>query len=157
MKLYAFERAQRLPIDIETSWKFFSNPGNLKEITPPWLNLRMTAELPDEIYTGLLIPYQVHPLLGIPFTWVTEITHVEKPELFVDEQRFGPYRFWHHRHLFKEIKGGIEMTDMVSYALRFDPFSRILNALMVRRKLDEIFRFRFEYLQKKFGALPSRL
>lgn len=142
-----------MPIDIERAWNFFSNPANLNEITPPWLNLQMSADLPSEIYTGLLIPYKVHPILGLPLTWVTEITHVEKPRLFVDEQRFGPYRFWHHRHLFREIKGGIEMTDMDSYVLPFDPFSRILNALMVRRKLDEIFRFRFEYLQEKFGVL----
>lgn len=142
-----------MPIDIERAWNFFSNPANLNEITPPWLNLQMSADLPSEIYTGLLIPYKVHPILGLPLTWVSEITHVEKPRLFVDEQRFGPYRFWHHRHLFREIKGGIEMTDMVSYALPFDPFSRILNALMVRKKLDEIFRFRLEYLQEKFGVL----
>ena len=153
MKLYIFERVQRLPIDIQTSWEFFSNPGNLNEITPPWLNLRMMSALPQEMYTGLLIPYKVHPVLGIPLKWVTEITHVEKPKIFVDEQRFGPYRFWQHRHLFNEIKGGIEIIDIVSYALPFDPFSRAVNALMVKRKLEEIFRFRFEYLAEKFGRL----
>ena len=86
-------------------------------------------------------------------TWVTEITHVEEPNFFIDEQRFGPYKFWHHQHRFKEIEGGVEATDLVHYALPLDPLGRIANELMVKKQLDQIFKFRSEYLEKEFGSI----
>ena len=153
MKLYSFTRTQNLPITIEEAWDYFSNPRNLNEITPQKLNLTMTCTLPENMYIGLLITYKVRPVLGIPLNWVTEITNIEEPLLFVDEQRFGPYRFWHHQHHFRKISGGVEMKDIVSYALPFDPFSRPINALIVRSKLNSIFDFRFRFLQQKYGAL----
>ena len=153
MKLYSLIRIQNLPILIEEAWDYFSNPRNLNEITPQKLNLTMTCTLPENMYIGLLITYKVRPVLGIPLNWVTEITNIEEPLLFVDEQRFGPYRFWHHQHHFRKISGGVEMKDIVSYALPFDPFSRPINALIVRSKLNSIFDFRFRFLQQKYGTL----
>jgi ligand-binding SRPBCC domain-containing protein len=153
MKLYSFTRIQNLPIPIEEAWSYFSNPRNLNEITPKKLNLTMTCTLPEKMYIGLLITYKVRPVFGIPLNWVTEITNIEEPSLFVDEQRFGPYRFWHHQHHFRKISGGVEMKDIVSYALPFDPFSRPINALIVRSKLNSIFDFRFRFLEQRYGPL----
>jgi ligand-binding SRPBCC domain-containing protein len=110
----------------------------------------MTCPLPEKMHIGLLITYKVRPVFGIPLNWVTEITNIEEPFLFIDEQRFGPYRFWHHQHHFRKFSGGVEMKDIVSYALPFDPFSRPINALIVRSKLNSIFDFRFRFLQQKF-------
>jgi len=100
----------------------------------------------------MIITYKVHPVLGIPNTWVTEITHVKEPFYFVDEQRFGPYKFWHHQHHFKETDNGVEMTDIVSYALPFDPFSRPINSLLVEKKVKEIFKFREKRLVEMLGS-----
>jgi ligand-binding SRPBCC domain-containing protein len=105
------------------------------------------------MYPGLLITYRVRPILGIPVNWVTEITAVEAPTMFIDEQRFGPYRFWHHRHFFRPIEGGTEMHDLISYALRFDPASRPINYFIVKRKLDMIFDYRRKVLREKFGEI----
>lgn len=149
MKVYQLKNIQTLPIGIEEAWEFFSNPNNLKVITPEWLNFKVTSKLPDKMYPGMIISYKVHPVLGIPMNWVTEITHVKEPFYFVDEQRYGPYKFWHHQHHFKETEDGVEMTDIVNYALPLDPFSRPINSLLVKNRVRGIFEFR----EKKLGVL----
>lgn len=150
MKLYQLKVKQLLSISLDDAWSFFSDPGNLPKLTPDWLNLKITSDLPDEMYEGMIISYKVHPILGIPFNWVTEITSVKEKNFFIDEQRFGPYKFWHHQHHFKEIDKGVEMQDIVSYALPFDPISRPLNKLIVGNKVKKIFEYREEVLKKMF-------
>ncbi len=152
-KIYTLRRVQRMPITIEKAWEFFSNPANLPEITPAAMKFRPTSPLPSKMYPGLLIMYTVSPILGIPLKWVTEITHINEPKMFADEQRFGPYKFWHHRHLFTPVTGGVEMEDIVNYALPFDPYSRPANSIMVRRTLERIFDFRYDIIKNKFGSL----
>ena len=150
MKIYQIKSKQILPMTLDNSWNFFSDPRNLPNITPPWLNLKVTSDLPDKMYEGMIITYKVYPFAGIPSNWVTEITQVKEKNFFIDEQRFGPYKFWHHQHHFKQIDKGIEMEDIVTYALPFDPLSRPLNSLFVRKKIKEIFNFREEVLNKLF-------
>jgi ligand-binding SRPBCC domain-containing protein len=148
MKIFTIKAKQTIPISIEEAWDFFSNPNNLPKITPPWLNLKVTSELPDQMYEGMIITYKVYPFLGIPSNWVTEITTVKEKSFFIDEQRFGPYKFWHHQHRFKEVNDKVEMEDIVNYALPFDPLSRSLNNILVEKKVKEIFEFRKEVLKK---------
>ncbi|HEX6037094.1 SRPBCC family protein [Longimicrobium sp.] len=151
MKLYTLEREQRLPIPLETAWDFFSDARNLARITPPSMGFEVTSKLPERMYAGMIITYRVRPLLGVPVTWVTEITHVDEGRLFVDEQRFGPYRFWHHQHLFREFPGGVEVGDIVSYAL--PPGAGPVRPLLVTPRLESIFDYRREVLTKMFGTL----
>ena len=150
MKIYQLKAKQKLSITLEEAWKFFSDPGNLPKITPPWLNLKITSDLPDKMYEGMIVTYKVYPFAGIPSNWVTEITQVREKKFFIDEQRFGPYKFWHHQHHFREIDDGIEMEDIVTYALPLDPLSRPFNKLFVGTKVKEIFTFREEVLNKLF-------
>jgi ligand-binding SRPBCC domain-containing protein len=150
MKLYQFKLKQLLSISLDEAWSFFSNPENLSELTPVWLNLKITSNFPAEMYEGMIISYKVHPILGIPINWVTEITTVKEKNFFIDEQRFGPYKFWHHQHHFKEMDNGVDMEDIVSYALPFDPISRMMNKLIVGNKVKKIFEFRKEALKKLF-------
>ena len=105
------------------------------------------------MYAGMIITYKVYPVLGIPFNWVTEITQVKEKNFFIDEQRFGPYKFWHHQHHFNETDEGIEMEDIVTYALPFNPLSRPINTLTIGRKEKEIFKYREEVLSKLFPDL----
>jgi ligand-binding SRPBCC domain-containing protein len=150
LKTYQFRSKQFLPITINEAWEFFSNPNNLTKITPPWLNFEVISKLDSKMYAGMIITYLVRPLLNIPTTWVTEITHVREPNYFVDEQRFGPYKLWHHQHHFKETDNGIEMTDIVSYSLPLDPLSRPINSLLVEKKVKGIFKFREKKLEELF-------
>ncbi len=150
MKIYQLKTKQFLPISIDKAWEFFSNPNNLSKITPPWLNFEVTSQLEKKVYAGMIITYKVRPLLNIPITWVTEITHVREPNFFVDEQRFGPYKFWHHQHIFKKVEGGIEMEDIISYAVPFGFVGIIINRLIISEKINEIFSFRKEKLTELF-------
>lgn len=147
MKLYQLKTSHNLPISLETAWKFFSNPTNLSKITPPWLNFEVRTELPEKMYAGMIITYFVRPLLNIPQTWVTEITQVNEPNYFVDEQRFGPYKMWHHEHIFKGTENGsVLMEDIVSYVVPFGFLGRIANKLVISKKINEIFNYRKKVL-----------
>ncbi|MDD2899613.1 MAG: SRPBCC family protein [Desulfuromonadaceae bacterium] len=150
MKPFVFERTQFLPISSETAWGFFSNPANLTKITPPGMDFRITSSPQNDMYAGQIITYTVRPLLRVAVNWTTEITHVEHPRFFVDEQRFGPYRFWHHQHRFREVEGGIEMSDLVHYLLPYDQFAGLVNRLFVAPRLRKIFDFRCAALQRMF-------
>ncbi len=151
MKLFSLQYSQKLPISQQEAWAFFSDPANLAAITPPWLNFKVTSELPAEMYPGMIVRYLVHPFWGIPVGWVTEISHVQKPKYFVDEQRFGPYRFWHHQHHFCSIEGGVEMEDLVNYGLPLGVAGWWFNRILVRQKLEEIFAYRRKVLAERFG------
>ena len=152
MTPYLLKEVQRLPISLPEAWRFFSDPRNLPRITPPSLGLEVTSDLPGEMYPGMIITYLVRPIPWVPVGWVTEITHVREPSLFVDEQRFGPYRFWHHEHHFREVEGGVEMEDIVHYALPFGKIGAIFGGSFVRRRLAEIFAFRRRFLEREFGC-----
>jgi ligand-binding SRPBCC domain-containing protein len=149
MKLHLLEAEQKIPTTLERAWEFFSNAGNLAKITPPSLGFEVTSKLPERMHAGMIITYRVRPLFGVPVRWVTEITHVDEPRLFVDEQRFGPYRFWHHQHHFREIPGGVEVRDLVHYAL--PPGAGPARAFLVAPRLEEIFAYRRQVLEKTFG------
>lgn len=98
-------------------------------------------------YSGQIIEYTVSPVLGIKMYWLTEITHLVEKKYFVDEQRFGPYSFWHHQHFIKEVEGGVEMIDIIHYKLPLGILGRIANALFVKKQLAEIFNYRYEKLE----------
>lgn len=150
MTMYMLKRTLLLPIDLQTAWQFFSDPRNLPVITPPDLGFEITSDLPERMYAGMVVTYRVMALAGIRVDWVTEITHVREPAFFVDEQRFGPYRFWHHQHHFRAVEGGTEMVDQVSYLLPFRPFGQ-LAAPLVRRRLEHIFDYRRQMLETMFN------
>lgn len=141
-----------LPVPIEETWRFFSDPSNLELITPSSLGFRITSERAVEMYPGQIISYSVSPIFKFPMLWVTEITHVQKPNYFVDEQRYGPYRMWHHQHRFTEISGGTRVEDTVDYILPFGPFGEIAHILFVKRQLESIFSHRERVLRERFGA-----
>lgn len=151
MKIYKLERKQFVPITIEQAWDFFSSPKNLKKITPDYLGFEITSDSQNEkMYAGMIITYIVKPLLGIPLRWMTEIKHVDEPNFFVDEQRVGPYKIWHHEHHFKEVDGGVEMVDIVHYAMPFWILGTIAHALIVKRQLNQIFDYRIVAINKEF-------
>lgn len=153
MALQTLVRKQKLGISIAEAWDFLSNPANLALITPPDMKFTVRSDLPDRIYEGLIIEYRVRPLPSIPVTWITEITHVSEPTFFVDEQRIGPYRMWHHEHRLREVADGTEMTDRVSYVLPYGPIGDIASFLIVKARLERIFDFRRDYLKEKFGEI----
>lgn len=155
MKLHLLEREQTLPISAGAAWDFFSTPANLAEITPPDLGFRTTSRPGPGIHDGQIITYRLRIAPALWIDWVTEIKCVDPGRSFVDEQRFGPYRFWHHRHIFEEIPGGVRVRDVVRYALPFPPFGELAHPWLVRPRLEAIFDFRKQVLARRFGILDA--
>lgn len=149
--MYQLIRKQIVHTDLETCWEFFSNPANLKLITPEYMGFDVKTETPKEMYEGLIIAYKVSPLLNIPMEWVTEITHVIDKSFFVDEQRVGPYKLWHHEHHFKEVEGGVEMIDIVSYQPPFGILGKLVHPFIIRPKLEQIFAYRIQKVNSIFN------
>lgn len=151
MKIYRLHKKQNLPITKEQAWEFLSSPENLKTITPDYMGFNILSGADRPMYAGQIIQYIVTPVLGIKTKWVTEITHVVDGEYFVDEQRFGPYALWHHKHFIKKIKGGVEMEDIIDYKIPMGIFGQLAHPILVKPKLEEIFNYRKEKLETLFG------
>lgn len=150
--MYQLKRAQLVKTDLETCWEFFSSPANLSVITPDYMRFQVLTEQPKVMYPGLMIAYKVSPVLGIPLGWITEITHVESGKYFVDEQRKGPYKMWHHEHHFEETPEGVLMTDIVSYTLPLGWLGKLAHGIFVRKQLEGIFAYRFKKVEELFGG-----
>lgn len=151
MGFYQFKREQYLNASIPEMWDFISSPKNLKLITPDYMGFDIVSGgLPDKMYKGMIISYKVSPLLGIKTTWVTEITHIVDQQYFVDEQRVGPYKIWHHQHFLEATSEGVLMKDIVSYQPPFGILGAIANQLIIKNKLEEIFNYRTKVLNELF-------
>lgn len=151
MKVYNLKRTQILPINLAQAWEFFSTPKNLAKITPEHMGFKILySSGGSKMYAGQIIQYIVYGLPGIPMHWTTEITHVQEPNYFVDEQRFGPYSLWHHQHHFKEVAGGVEMVDEVNYAIPLGIIGRLAHAIFVGRAVNRIFDHRYKVLEEYF-------
>ena len=152
MAVHVFRRTQVISATVESAWEFFSDPRNLARITPPALDFTVLSELPERVHPGLMIEYRVRPLLGIPVRWLTEITHVEEGKFFVDEQRIGPYRIWHHEHRFTALPDGrVEIADRVTYVLPFGPLGNLAHPFLVAPQLEKIFAFREKAVARIFA------
>ena len=153
MGFYQKTSEMKINTSVDDIWDFISSPGNLKEITPPYMGFDiLNDDLPNKMYPGMIISYMVKPLFGIKTKWVTEITHVQDKKYFVDEQRVGPYSIWHHQHIIEPIENGVLMKDIVSYSPPFGFLGRIANSLIIRKKLNEIFDFRTQAIIKRYGT-----
>ncbi len=152
MKIHTLTRSQILPVTLEEAWTFFSDPANLNKITPKDMGFDIVTENLPPMYAGQIIEYKVKIFPFVKVSWVTEIKNVNHKESFIDEQRFGPYKFWHHLHRFEEDEKGVVMTDLVHYALPFGFLGKIARFLFVKRKLDSIFDYRFKILEEYFNS-----
>ena len=150
--LYSLHATQFIKSDINTVWDFISSPANLAKITPAYMGFKILNEDAGKMYPGQIIEYHITPLAGIKMHWVTEITHVKDKEYFVDEQRYGPYAFWHHKHFLKEVPGGVEMRDSLHYKLPFGIFGRLAYTLFIKKQLQQIFDHRFKVIEGLFNA-----
>ena len=145
------KQEQFLPISLDQAWDFFATPKNLNEVTPEDMVFEITSDLPPKMYEGLMITYRIRPMLNIPINWCTEITHIKEQEFFVDEQRQGPYRIWHHEHHFKEVPGGVLMTDILHYDIGKSFFGWMAGYLFVHKRVKQIFEYRHKTLESYFN------
>ncbi len=156
MKLYQLKAKQALPISKNEAWDFLSDPKNLAVITPDHMGFTILDGADRPMFQGQIIQYIVKPFAGYSTKWVTEITHVKEGEYFVDEQRFGPYTLWHHKHFIKEIDGGVEMEDIIDYKIPFGFLGQLAHPLVVKKQLRQIFEYRETKLNELFGKLEGK-
>jgi len=149
--MHSLRFVQFLPISLDKCWDFFASPNNLKLITPDHLGFDIQKSELSPMYAGQIIIHTIRPIGNIPLRWVTEITHVDKPAYFIDEQRLGPYKFWHHEHRFIEMPDGTQVIDIIHYELHWGILGRILNRLKVKHSLEEIFSYRKQKLSHMFN------
>ena len=151
MAVYQFRTKQHVAASIDEVWDFISSPANLKKITPAHMGFEITSEGADaKMYSGMIITYKVSPLMGIKMDWMTEITHVKEKKYFVDEQRLGTYKMWHHQHHLIAEHDGVSMLDTVTYIPPFGFLGAIANKLIIQKKLKEIFDYRTLAVNKEF-------
>ena len=156
MYVYKLYKEQLITSDIETVWDFFSSPGNLDIITPKNMGFDIKTPKPlPKMHQDQIIEYTVRPILNLPIFWRTKITEVDDKKSFVDEQIKGPYRLWRHKHTFKETNKGILMSDDLQYALPFGPIGQIAHTIFVKGRLQEIFDYRYEQVDKIFNQLEG--
>jgi hypothetical protein len=152
VKVRTLERTQIVRRPVAETFNFFSDPRNLKRLTPAFLNFRFLEPPPEVMHPGTAIDYQIR-LYGVPVQWRTRIEVVEPPTKFVDVQEKGPYALWRHNHMFKSVGGGAtEMKDRVEYALPLGPLGEIAYYLFVARSLEQIFEFR----ERKLDEIMAR-
>ncbi len=155
-RVYSVQCVQHIPASLEDAWKFFSDPSNLKKITPEKLDFTVINENNERpMYAGQVIEYKIKPFLGIPVYWMTEIMHIKESVYFIDEQRYGPYSFWHHQHFFEEVEDGVIMKDIVHYKIPFWFIGDIANTVFVKKQLKTIFSFRFAIIANLFGNIKN--
>ena len=150
--IYRLYNQQFLPISKGTAWQFFSAPQNLQKITPEELDFRMTSPDEGKVYLGQIITYSIRLNKVFKMNWVTEITGMIHENSFVDEQRFGPYKMWHHRHTFEEVDGGVLMTDVVHFKIPFSLIAPLAYRFFIRQNLKRIFDYRTEKLDELIGS-----
>ncbi len=155
MKIYQLRSKQVLPISKKEAWNFLSNPANLKTITPSHMGFHILSGDDRPMYAGQIIQYIVQPFPFFRTKWVTEITHVIDGEYFVDEQRFGPYALWHHKHFLKETEQGVEMEDIIDYKIPFGILGQLFHPILVKKQLHEIFQYREQKLVELFGKVEN--
>ncbi|MCH3881025.1 MULTISPECIES: SRPBCC family protein [Tenacibaculum] len=150
--IYTLETQQELNISIEKAWDYFSSPENLAKITPPKMGFNITSQVDKKAYQGQIITYKVSPVPFIKTNWVTEITQVKEQDFFIDEQRFGPYKMWHHEHWFEKLtNGNTLMKDKISYKIPFGFLGHLAQSIFIKKQLNTIFNYRFITLEKLFN------
>ena len=152
MKIYTLHKTQKLPITKAEAWEFLSDPKNLSRLTPPQMKFTILSGADRPMYAGQVIQYRVSPLPGITSKWVSEITHLDRGNYFVDLQLYGPYAFWHHKHFIHEIEGGVQMEDIIDYKVPLGWLGQLVHPLLVKPKLEAIFDYRKSKLEELFGT-----
>lgn len=151
--MHQIRRTQKIPIPVKQAWEFFSKPDNLAKVTPPYMNFKILSRSDaGEMYPGMIITYNVSPLLNIKIKWATEISQIKEYKYFIDNQIKGPYKIWHHEHRFTETNQGLEMKDILFYEIKYGFLGRLAHKLYIKKRITEIFNYREEKIKELFGS-----
>jgi hypothetical protein len=77
---------------------------------------------------------------GVPIRMTSRITAMTEPELFVDEQVRGPFRWFRHEHEFRPDGAGTLMIDRVKFTAPLGPLGAIAELVIgpyLRRLIEK--------------------
>lgn len=151
MAIHKLYYQQSLNMSQDKAWQFFSSPKHLNSITPDFFNIIPTSKVPDEIYGGLMISYNMKAVFGMPMSWLSEISHCDSPHYFVYQQRIGPFKFWSHEVRLTINESKIQLEDIVFYSMPFGILGDLMHKLLIQKKLTDIFETRQSYLKQHWG------
>ena len=152
--IYSLHRHQVVGGNLADVFGFFKSPLNLEAITPPWLGFRVMHASDNEVREGTRIAYRLR-MYGFPLRWESRISEFRENEMFADAQLVGPYRYWYHRHLFREVPDGVAITDEIAYELPLGALGRLAHAMFVQRQLKQIFEYRTRVVAERFPTRAS--
>jgi ligand-binding SRPBCC domain-containing protein len=84
---------------------------------------------------------------GVPFTMTSEVTAMDRPNLFVDQQTRGPFRRFHHEHRFHASGDGTVMIDSIEFSSPLGPIGRVVDRSFLERYMTKLIRERNLYLK----------
>ncbi len=148
--IYRLTRQQTIPASLDQVWNYFATPLNLNSLTPPDMEFQVIHGGEKSMYQGQIIEYRIKFLPLVKSRWLTEITRVKEQSYFIDEQRVGPYKFWHHQHLFEKTSAGTRMSDLVTYQLPFGWLGDLIHKFWIGPRLEAIFDYRVQQVLKIF-------
>jgi ligand-binding SRPBCC domain-containing protein len=131
-----FVRSVIIDAPVETVFAFHERPDALRLLSPPFPPVRVAGKT-----GGLEKGSQVRLRVGF-VRWDAVHTAFERNQIFADQQVYGPFERWEHRHEFEDLGDTTRLTDRVVYLL---PGGFAANAglgWLVNLALGLLFRYR---------------
>jgi ligand-binding SRPBCC domain-containing protein len=112
-----FRRSIQIAAAAQAVFDFHADPRNIERVAFPPAHVQLLPPYDVPLHLGSIVRVRVALFGLLPQIVETEIVVCDPPHEFADQQRRGPFRAWRHRHLFREVEGGTELTDDVEYEL----------------------------------------
>jgi len=156
MKVRVVKRTQTVPLPIEETFKFFSNPRIVEMLTPSSMRFRLVGEKLDSLKTGTVLNYRFY-LYRIPIRWRIRIESADPPNSFVDVQLKGPFAHWRHSQTFLAAgKESTEVRDRYEFGLRFGRVGEFAYQMFVKAKIRQMFDYRANKMDMLMHPNPPR-
>ena len=124
-----FVKTSRIRASLEDLQRFHQDPRALARLTPPPIFAQLQRDERLSITEGEV---EFTLWLGpLPIRWLARHEPGPTPTSFADVQIQGPMAHWRHEHIFREVTGGVELTDRVTLAHK-----RGLRGLFTRLAFD---------------------
>lgn len=109
-----YAKTSRFEASLDDLLRFHQDPQALAKLTPPPIFAQLLRDERQSITEGEVeFTLWFGPL---PLRWTARHEPGPTPESFADVQLRGPMAYWRHEHIFREVPGGVELTDRVTLA-----------------------------------------
>lgn len=138
-----------LPANVQAVWEFHSSVEALKQLSPPDRHVEVLG-------TNFAVAEgEIHKIkssqFGIPLLWEAKITKATPPTGFEDLQIKGPFKYWHHKHIFQPKGDHTLLIDELEYEPPFGILGTIANTLFIDRDLENMFAYRHKRTLEHFS------